>query len=105
MGRDNVWRALDEPHVLLLALCYLQTLSGDEKEARMKHLRLVRPLVLLTLAEKRAAVGRDFKREPWATGEGARFFTAERVARMAAENEAARKDRAAKVQQIKRVAK
>ena len=57
------------------------------------RLRLVkpRPLELLTLAEKRAAVSRDFKARPWMRGEGAQFFTAERLAIMAAANEARRK--------------
>lgn len=58
-------------------------------------LRLVdkRPLRPLTLAEKRAAVGRDFTAEPWMRGEGAKFFTPARVADMAADNAARRKRR------------
>lgn len=52
-----------------------------------------RPLRPLTLAEKRAAVLRDFKARPWMRGEGASFFTAERIATLAAENEARRKGR------------
>ena len=56
-------------------------------------LRLVapRPLRPLTLAEKRAAVARDFRAEPWLIGEGPRFFTPERIAALAADNEASRK--------------
>ena len=50
-----------------------------------------RPLRPLTLAEKRAAVGRDFKARPWMRGEGAQFYTAERLAAIAAENDARRK--------------
>ena len=59
-----------------------------------RHLHAVkeqRPLRPLTLAEKRAAVARDFKARPWMRGEGAQFFTAERLASMAAENEQRRK--------------
>ena len=61
---------------------------------RMK-LRLVqqRPLAPLTLAEKRAAVLRDFKAEPWIRGEGPRFFTEERVLALKQENESRRKRR------------
>ena len=58
---------------------------------RLKLVKESRPLRPLTLAEKRAAVGRDFKAHPWMRGEGAQFFTAERVAQIAAENEARRK--------------
>lgn len=49
------------------------------------------PLRPLTLAEKRAAVSRDFRTDPWMRGEGAKFFTPARVADMAAENEARRR--------------
>ena len=49
-------------------------------------LHLVRPLMALANAEKRIK-GRDFKAEPWMIGEGPRFWTPERVARLAAENE------------------
>lgn len=65
----------------------------------MKPLRLrlrivkTRPLAPLTLAEKRAAVLRDFRAEPWIRGEGACFYTPERVAAMKAENEQRRKRR------------
>lgn len=59
-------------------------------KVRLK-LRLVpRPLGPLTLAEKRAAVARDFRAQPWIRGEGATFFTPERLAAMAQENEARR---------------
>ena len=57
-------------------------------------LRLVpRPLASLSIAEKRATLRRDFTREPWLIGEGAKFFTPEYVASLAADNEAARKRR------------
>lgn len=56
-------------------------------------LRIVRPLESLAKAEKRATVGRDFSAEPWLRGEGPKFFTPARVARMARDNEALRKAR------------
>lgn len=56
-------------------------------------LRLVpRPLEALAQAEKRIK-GRDFKAEPWMRGEGAKFFTPERVAQLARDNEALRANR------------
>ncbi len=58
---------------------------------KLKLVETPRPLRPLTLAEKRAAVGRDFRAEPWIRGEGAKFFTVERVAALKAENEARRK--------------
>ena len=59
------------------------------------NLHVVRPLLALANAEKRIK-GRDFKAEPWLVGEGPRFFTPERVARMAAENDALRAQRKAR---------
>lgn len=56
-------------------------------------LRLVpRPLEKLSLAEKRIKQiePRDWKAQPWLMGEGIKFFTPERVAQMARENEALR---------------
>ena len=50
------------------------------------NLHIVRPLLALANAEKRIK-GRDFKAEPWLVGEGPRFFTPERVARLAEANE------------------
>ena len=58
-------------------------------------LRVVRPLERLVVAEQRIK-GRDFKAEPWLMGEGAKFWTPERVARLAAENEALRLARKAR---------
>ena len=58
---------------------------------RLRLVKESRPLRPLTLAEKRAAVARDFKANPWMRGEGAQFYTAERVAQIAAENEQRRK--------------
>ena len=58
-------------------------------------LHIVRPLMALANAEKRIK-GRDFKAEPWLVGEGPRFFTPERVARMAEANEALRAQRKAR---------
>lgn len=52
-----------------------------------------RPLGPLTLAEKRAAVARDFRADPWIRGEGATYFTPDRLAALAKENEARRKGR------------
>ena len=60
---------------------------------RLKLVQEPRPLRPLTLAEKRAAVGRDFRAEPWKKGEGATFYTPERVSAMKAENEKRRKAR------------
>jgi hypothetical protein len=40
---------------------------------------------------------RDFRLDPWMQGEGARFWTIERVANLAVENEALRKERKARV--------
>ena len=59
------------------------------------NLHIVRPLLALANAEKRIK-GRDFKAEPWMIGEGPRFWTPERVARLAAENEQLRSARKAR---------
>ena len=58
-------------------------------------LRIVRPLSALAAAEQRIK-GRDFRAEPWLVGEGPKFFTPERVAKMAADNEALRAARKAR---------
>ena len=63
---------------------------------KLKLVDTPRPLHPLTLAEKRAAVGRDFSTEPWIRGEGAKFFTVERVAVLKAQNEALRNKRRGK---------
>ena len=60
---------------------------------KLRSVDAPRPLELLTLAEKRAAVSRDFRARPWMRGEGAQYFTPERLAALAAENEARRKRR------------
>lgn len=60
---------------------------------RLRIVKTQRPLAPLTLAEKRAAVQRDFRSEPWIRGEGATYYTPERVAAMKAENEQRRKRR------------
>lgn len=54
-----------------------------------------RPLLRLVLAEKRitGVEQRDFKADPFLIGEGARFWTPERVAQLAAENEKLRLER------------
>lgn len=59
------------------------------------RLRVVdaRPLRPLTLAEKRAAVTRDFLTRPWMRGEGAQFYGPERLAAMAQENELRRRSK------------
>lgn len=56
-----------------------------------------KPLLYLVQAERRikSIEPRDFKSNPWMIGEGPRFWTAERVARLAADNEAMRKARKA----------
>ena len=58
-------------------------------------LHIVRPLMALANAEKRIK-GRDFKAEPWMIGEGPRFWTPDRVARLAEANEALRTQRKAR---------
>ena len=54
-----------------------------------------KPLLYLVQAEKRIKQiePRDFKAEPWQVGEGAKFWTVERIAKLKADNEALRKDR------------
>lgn len=57
-----------------------------------------RPLLSIVRAEQRIKrpEPRDFKAEPWLEGEGPRFWSVERVAKLKAENEATRKDRQAR---------
>ena len=52
----------------------------------------VKPLLFLVQAERRikSVEPRDFKSNPFMLGEGAKFWTPERVARLAAENDALR---------------
>ena len=52
-----------------------------------------KPLLHLIQAERRikAVEPRDFTSNPWMLGEGARFWSPDRIARLAAENEAKRK--------------
>lgn len=61
------------------------------------YLRLVpsRPLETLAQAEKRIRQiePRDFTADPWMRGEGAKFWTVERVAKLKADNEALRAQR------------
>ena len=59
------------------------------------NLHIVRPLLALANAEKRIK-GRDFKAEPWMIGEGPRFWTPDRVAKLAADNEHLRSARKAR---------
>ena len=54
-----------------------------------------KPLLSLVNAEKRIK-GRDFSAEPWILGEGARYWTPERIALLASDNEARRKRRVSK---------
>jgi hypothetical protein len=58
----------------------------------------LKPHIILRLVEQdqTPATRRDFKREPWMVGEGPRYFTPERIADMAAENEARRRARKAR---------
>lgn len=58
------------------------------------HLHIVRPLLALAAAEQRIK-GRDFKADPWLVGEGPRFWTTDRVAKLAAANEQLRAERKA----------
>ena len=53
---------------------------------KTQPLRIVRPLEKLAIAEQRIK-GRDFTADPWILGEGAKFWTPERVANLAAANE------------------
>jgi hypothetical protein len=57
-----------------------------------------KPLLYLVQAERRikAIEPRNFKADPWLEGEGPRFWTVERVAKLKADNEALRKDRQAR---------
>lgn len=50
---------------------------------------IAKPLLRLVQAERRlkSVEPRDFKEQPWLMGEGARFWSPERIARLAAENE------------------
>ena len=48
------------------------------------------------LQSARRKCERDWDREPWLVGEGARYYTPERIAAIAAENEARRKRKAGK---------
>lgn len=61
------------------------------------QLRLVpeRPLETLAQAEKRIKQiePRDFTADPWMRGEGAKFWTVERIAELKSENEALRRNR------------
>ena len=54
-----------------------------------------KPLLSLVNAEKRIK-GRDFNAEPWLIGEGPKYWNPERIAILAAGNEARRKRRAGK---------
>ena len=58
----------------------------------------VKPLLYLVQAERRikSVEPRDFKSNPFMLGEGAKFWTPERVARLAADNEALRAQRKAR---------
>ena len=49
----------------------------------------IKPLLYLVQAERRIKSGepRDFKSNPFMLGEGAKFWTPDRVARLAADNE------------------
>ena len=57
-----------------------------------------KPLLYLVQAERRikSIEPRDFKAEPWLEGEGPKFWTVERIAKLKADNEALRKDREAR---------
>ena len=68
------------------------------------RLHIVRPLAKLTEAEKRIK-GRDFKEEPWLVGEGPKFWTPDRVAKLAADNEKLRHERKAKTVPMRRAGK
>ena len=54
-----------------------------------------KPLLYLVQAERRikSVEPRDFTAQPWLVGEGARFWSPDRVAKLAAENEQRRKSR------------
>lgn len=54
-----------------------------------------KPLLYLVQAERRikSVEPRDFKAEPWMRGEGAKFWTVERVAKLKGENEKLRAER------------
>ena len=59
---------------------------------------IAKPLLTLVNAEKRikSIEPRDFRVDRWMQGEGAKFWTLDRVAKLAAENEQLRKLRAAR---------
>ncbi len=66
-----------------------------------RHLHSVpssRPLEKLTIAERRikSIEPRDFRSNPWMIGEGPRFWTPDRVAKLAADNEVLRQARKAR---------
>ena len=54
-----------------------------------------KPLLYLVQAERRikSIEPRDFKSNPWMIGEGAKFWNPERIAQLAADNEARRRRR------------
>ena len=54
-----------------------------------------KPLLHLVIAERRikSIEPRDFRADPWLEGEGARFWTPARVAKLAADNERLRDER------------
>ena len=54
-----------------------------------------RPLLSIVKAEQRIKrpEPRDFRADPWKTGEGVTFFTEERVLQMKRDNEALRQER------------
>lgn len=54
-----------------------------------------KPLLYLVQAERRikSVEPRDFTANPWLVGEGARFWSPDRIAKLAADNEALRKKR------------
>ena len=76
-----------------MVLAESRKMGANKGAQQMKpNLHIVRPLLALANAEKRIK-GRDFKAEPWMIGEGPRFWTAERIANLAALNEAHRNAR------------
>lgn len=55
-----------------------------------------KPLLYLVEAERRikCVEPRDFRAEPWMLGEGIKFWTVERIAKLKGDNEALRAERA-----------